>query len=71
MVIQKPEEQQRVKKLKKRVQELEHALAQVMLEKLMLESLVEAIEAEQGTGLKKNIGQRSLSERNTKPRQKG
>ncbi len=71
MLIQKPEEQKRVKELEKRVQELEHALAQVMLEKLMLESLVEVIEAEEGTGLKKNIGQRSLTGRNTKPRQKG
>ncbi len=71
MLIQKPEEQKRVKELEKRVQELEHALAQVMLEKLMLESLVEVIEAEEGTGLKKNIGPRSLNRRNTKPRQKG
>ncbi len=71
MIIQKPEEQERVKALEKRVQELEHALAQVMLEKLMLESLVEVIEEEEGPGVKKNIGQQSLSGRNTKPRQKG
>ena len=66
MVIQKPEEQERVKQLEKRVQELEQALAQVMLDKLMLESLVEVIEAEEGFEVKKNIGQRSLSERSTK-----
>ncbi len=71
MVIQKPAEQQRVKELEKRVQELEHALAQVMLEKLMLASLVEVIEAEEGPGVKKNIGRQSLSGRNTKSRQKG
>ncbi len=71
MVIQKPEEQERVKALEKRVQELEHALAQVMLEKLMLESLVEVVEEEEGPGIKKNIGRQSLTERNTKPRQKG
>lgn len=68
MVIQKPEEQARVKELEKRVQELERALAQVMLDKLMLESLVEVIEAEEGVEVKKNIGRRSLSERNTKLR---
>ena len=67
MVIQKPEEQQRVKELEKRVQELEHALAEVMIEKLMLESLVEVVEEEEGPGVKKNIGQRSLSGRKTKP----
>ena len=66
MVIQKPEEQERVKALEKRVQELEHALGQVMIEKLMLESLVEVIEEEEGVGVKKNIGQRSLSGPNTK-----
>lgn len=68
MCIQKPEEQQRVKQLEKRVQELERALAQVMLDKLMLESLVEVIEAEAGIDVKKNIGQRSLTERTTKAR---
>lgn len=70
MVIQKPEEQQRVKELEKRVQELESALAQVMLDKLMLESLVEVIEAEEGIAVKKNIGPRSLSEPTTKARLK-
>ena len=71
MVIQKPEEQERVKALEKRVQELEHALAQVMLEKLMLESLVEVIEAEEGPGLKKNIEPGSLSGRSKKVRRRG
>ena len=69
MVIQKPEEQERVKQLEKRVQELEKALVQMTLDKLMLESLVEVIEAEEGE-VKKNIGQRSLSERSTKRRPK-
>jgi transposase-like protein len=71
MVIQKPEEQERVKALEKRVQELEHALAQVMLEKLMLESLVEVIEAEEGPRVKKNIEQQSLNGRNRKLKHKG
>jgi transposase len=66
MVIQKPEEQQRVKQLEKRVQELERALAQVMLDKLMLESLVEVIEAEEGIEVKKNIARQSLNERGSK-----
>lgn len=66
MVIQKPEERERIKALEKRVQELESALAQVMLDKLMLESLVEVIEEAEGIELKKNIGRRSLSERTTK-----
>lgn len=71
MVIQKPEERERIKFLEKRVKELESALAQVMLDKLMLVSLVEVIEEEEGVGVKKNIGQQSLNGRNTKPRQKG
>ena len=66
MVIQKPEEQERVKELEKRVKELERALAQVVVDKLMLESLVEAIEAEEGIAVKKNIGVRRLSEPTTK-----
>ena len=71
MVIQKPEEQNRVKELEKRVQELEKALAQVMLDKLMLESLVEVIEEEEGLEVKKNIAPRSLTGRNKKARPKG
>jgi len=71
MVIQKPEERERIKELEKRVQELERALAQVMLDKLMLESLVEVIEAEEGIEVKKNIGPRSLNERSTKRKKAG
>ena len=48
------------------MQELERALAQVMLDKLMLESLVEVIEGEEGGEVKKNIEARSLNERSTK-----
>ena len=71
MVIQKPEEQERVKQLEKRVRDLEQALAQVMLDKLMLGSRVEVIEAEEGIEVKKKIGRRSLSERSTKRRKQG
>jgi len=62
IVIQKPEERDEVKALKKRVQELESALAQTMLDKLMWESLVEVIEEEEGIKVKKNIERRRLSE---------
>ena len=71
MVIQTPEEQERVKQLEKRVQELESALAQVMLDKLMLESLVEVLEAAEGSEVKKNIELRSLSGPPKKARPKG
>ena len=66
MVMQKPEERERIKQLEKRVQELESALAQVMVDKLMLESLVEVIEEAEGLEVKKNIGQRSLNGRSRK-----
>lgn len=69
MIIQKPDEQKRVKQLEKRVRELESALAQVMVDKLMLESLVEVSEAEEGGEVKKNIERRSLSGRSSKGRQ--
>jgi len=52
MVIQKPEEQEQVRQLKKRVQELEKAVDQLTLDKLMLEALV-VIEAETGEAVKK------------------
>jgi transposase-like protein len=59
MVIQKPEEQRRVKALEQRVAELEKALGQVTLDKLMLESLVEVLEEEMGVEVKKNTARRS------------
>ncbi len=71
MIIQTPQEQQRVKKLEKRVAELESALAQVMLDKLMLESIVEVNEEKEGIGLKKKSGRQSLNGRAKKARQKG
>ena len=40
--------------MEKRVQALESALVQVMLDKLRLESLVEVIEAEEGIAVKKS-----------------
>jgi len=70
IVIQKPEERNEVKALKKRVQELESALAQTMLDKLMLESLVEVIEEEEGMEVKKNIERRRLNEPRPKAKSK-
>jgi transposase-like protein len=71
MVIQTPEEQSRVKQLEKRVAELEKALAQVTLDKLMLETLVEVMEEEAGGEVKKNSVTRSLSGRSPKRGNKG
>ncbi|MCB0171123.1 MAG: transposase [Anaerolineae bacterium] len=71
MVIQKPEEQAEVKRLQERVKQLERALAQTMLDKLMLESLVETLEAETGVDLKKNIGRPRLNEPGPKAKNKG
>jgi len=59
MVIQKPEEQTEVKALKQRIAELEKALAQLTLDKLMLESTVEVLEEELGRDVKKNSASRS------------
>ena len=56
MIIQKPKEQARVKQLEKRVQMLESALAQATLDKLMLESLLEVVEEEEGIALHPNNG---------------
>ena len=55
MVIQKPQEQKRVKELEKKVAQLEKALAQMTLDKLMYEAMVEIAEEEYALDLKKNI----------------
>jgi transposase len=68
MVIQKPAERERIKQLEQRIQELEQAVAQLSLDKLMLESLVAVIEREEGLEVKKNSGRRSLSKRSSKRR---
>lgn len=59
MVIQKPEEQNRVKELEVRVQLLESALAQVQLEKHVLESVVAVADKELKVDLKKTFGPKS------------
>jgi transposase len=68
MVIQKPEEQEQVKALKQRIAALEKALAQVTLDKLMLESTVEVLEEELGREVKKNSGSRSSTGHTRKKR---
>ena len=70
MIIQKPEEREEVKALKERIKQLESAFAQAMLDKLMLESLVEVIEEEEGIDVKKNIERRRLTECKPKARSK-
>ena len=69
MVIQKPEERARVKALEERIADLEKALAQVTLDKLMLESTVEVLEEELGKEVKKNTESRSSTghTRNKRP----
>lgn len=71
MVIQKPEEREEVQALKARIKQLESALAQTMLDKLMLESLLETIEAEEGIEVKKNIVRPRSSEPTPKAKSKG
>ena len=52
--IQRADEANRVRELEARVRELEAALGKVTLEKLLLESTLEVIEAEYGIEVKKN-----------------
>lgn len=54
MTIQTPEEQNRIRQLEARVRELEAALAQLALDKLMLESTLAVVESEYGIEVKKS-----------------
>lgn len=63
MIIQKPEERNRVKELEERVRLLESALAEVQLENHMLNSVVAVAEQELKVDLKKTFGPESLSMR--------
>ena len=62
MVIQNPEEQSEVNKLKEKIAQLEKAVAQLTLDKLMLESTLEIIEEELGEIPKKSGEPPSSSE---------
>jgi transposase-like protein len=59
MRIQHPDEQDRVKELEARVAELESALAQVTLDRLMYQAMVEVAEREHGLDLKKKVEAKS------------
>lgn len=54
MVIQTPEEQDQMKVLEQRNKQLEKLVAQLSLDKLMLESTLEVIKREYGIDVKKN-----------------
>ena len=66
VVIQSPAEQNQVKVLKAQIGQLEKVVAQLSLEKLMLETVLEVAEAELGIDLKKNGGRLS-SNRPSRP----
>ena len=57
--IQTVEDQEEVKGMRQRIKELEAALAQSVLDKRMLETIVEVSSRELGIDLKKNLGSRS------------
>ena len=54
MVIQNPEEQNEVKALKEKIAQLEKVVAQLALDKFMLETKLEVVEEEMGADLKKD-----------------
>lgn len=61
MTIQTPEEQNRIRQLEARVRELEAALAQLALDKLMLESTLAVVESEYGIEVKKSAAPSSAT----------
>lgn len=70
MVIQTPEEQNENKELKKKIAQLEKAVAQLTLDKLMLESTLEVVEEELGELPKKSGEPGSSSEPGSEAEQK-
>ena len=59
IVIQRSEEREREKRLEKRVKDLESAVAQLTLEKIVLETSLSEAEKLLGVAIKKNDGQPS------------
>lgn len=59
IIIHNAADQAGVKEMKGRIQELEHALAQAMLDKQMLEATLHVASEVLGQDLKKNFGKRS------------
>jgi hypothetical protein len=56
MVIETPNERQRVKQMEERIAQLEAALAQVSLDKFMLETIIMVADEKHGLELKKKAG---------------
>ena len=71
MVIQKPEEQEQVKQLEGRIAELEKLVAQLSLDKFMLESVLAVAEEELGHEVKKNPPTKSPSTPSRGERKRG
>ena len=69
--MQRADEQRREKELEARVKELEAAVAQLTLDKLMLESIMEVAEGKYSIDFKKNFDQRRLNKREEKAGKKG
>lgn len=63
MHIQRPEEQEQVKVLQKRIAEMEKLVAQLSLDKFMLESSLAVAEEELGYELKKKVVSKSSVKR--------
>ncbi len=70
VVMQRADQQRREKELEARVEALEAAVAQLTLDKLMLESIVEVASKEYGLDFKKNFGRRSSKKPAKKPARK-
>jgi len=62
VIMQRAEEQRREKELEARVKELEAALAQLTLDKLMLETTLEVASELYGEDIKKKYAPKSLNE---------
>lgn len=67
VVIQRPEERVHDERLKKRIRELEAAVAQLTLEKIVLESSLEEAEQLLGVDVKKNDEPPSSSDASSTP----
>ena len=68
MVIQKPEEQNRVHELEQQITNLEKALAQVTLDKLMLTATLEVVERDYDIKVKKTHERPSSTRLANKPK---
>lgn len=71
VVMQRADEQNREKAMEKRIKELEAAVAQLTLDKMMLESIVEVASERYGLDVKKNFGQEQSKKPGRKIRKKG